>query len=362
MNLLQIYPRLSPAIDGIGDYALNLAHGLSSRYGITTHFLTNRMAGQPRSAIAGFPVTEMAANTPEALLSAIPSNIDSILLHYSDYPYDPKYGTPFWLADALATMKQQRRLPLVIMFHEFPHFVLLRKTLYLLPWQSTAAWRIARCANTVLTNNSATQAQLEQRLHSPVTSIPVFSGMGEPSEISLLSERVRRMVVFGTPGRRSKVYRRSLGALINTCRRLNIAEICDIGPSLNLNTSELQGVPFVEMGEQPAEVVSELMLNSFAGFAHSQDNRRLSKSGVHAAYCAHGLVPVVTQAQSAPADRLLPYTNFFVADNQSSPVPLETCQAIADQAHAWYQDHNQAKNFELFAAKLLENSTKTIIS
>lgn len=357
MNLLQIYPRLPPAIDGIGDYAVQLAHGLSSRYGIATHFLTNPVPGQLRSAIAGFPVTEITANTSTALLDAIPPHIDSILLHYSDYPYELKYGAPFWLADALTALKQQRRLSLLIMFHEFPHFVLLRKTLYLLPWQSAAAWRIARCADTVLTNNSAAQAQLESRLHRSVTRIPVFSGVGEPQVIPRLSDRVRRLLVFGTQGRRGKVYRRSLPDLIQACRQLNIEEICDVGPSLNLNRADIQGIRFVEMGEQPADVVSNLMLNSWAGFAHSQDNRRLSKSAVFAAYCAHGLVPVITQAQSAPIDGLFANTNFLSPGSQTQAIGLEALQAIADRSHAWYQDHNQAKNVEIFAAKLQESLT-----
>ncbi|HEY9857928.1 MAG TPA: hypothetical protein V6D16_00370 [Candidatus Obscuribacterales bacterium] len=47
---------------------------------------------------------------------------------------------------------------------------------------------------------------------------------------------------------------------------------------------------------------------------------------------------------------------------QSSLVPLETCQAIADYAYAWYQNPNQAKNIEIFATKLLESSARAIIS
>jgi len=39
MNIIQIVPRLPPVIDGVGDYALNLARQLPKDFNIQTHFI-----------------------------------------------------------------------------------------------------------------------------------------------------------------------------------------------------------------------------------------------------------------------------------------------------------------------------------
>lgn len=351
MNIIQITPRLPPAIDGLGDYTLKLADGLL-KYGIVTHFLTCPQGGKSAAVINEFPVVELPTQSTTAFLDSLPKNIDKIILHYSEYPYEPKYGTPFWLLKALEAAKRQHKVQLLVMFHEFPYFTLKRKTFYLFPFQSSIAWRIAKLADIVFTNNSVSQATLAKGLNHFVTSIPVFSNIGEPEHIPPLHLRNRRILVFGTPGRRARIYQRSTAMLVNTCRLLGIEEICDVGPSLNLNISEIKGVPLVEMGEKSAYEISKLMLNSMAGISYSNDNTKLTKSGVFASYCAHGLVPVITQAKSSQADGLEVGTNFLFAGSQSKSINIESLQNIADLAHIWYKTHSLSKSVEVFASQL----------
>lgn len=352
MNIIQITPRLPPAIDGLGDYALKLADGLL-KYGIVTQFLTCPQGGKSVSVINDFPVVELPTQSTTAFLDSLPKNIDKIILHYSEYPYEQKYGTPFWLLEALEIAKRQQQVQLLVMFHEFPYFTLRRKTFYLFPFQSLIAWRIAKIADIVFTNNSVSQATLARGLNHFVTSIPVFSNIGEPEHIPLLQLRNRRLLVFGTPGRRARIYQRSTAMLVNTCRLLGIEEICDVGPPLNLNISQIKGVRLVEMGEKTAHEISNLMLDSLAGISYSNDNIKLTKSGVFAGYCAHGVVPVITQAKSSQADGLKVGTNFLFAGNQAKSIDIESLQTIADLALMWYKNHSLSKSVELFASQLL---------
>jgi hypothetical protein len=324
-------------------------------YGILTHFLTCQQGFQPLSIINDFPVIQLPLQSTTAFLDSLPKNIYKIILHYSDYPYDQKYGAPFWLLEALEALRQQHKVKLLVMFHEFPSLSFLRKTFYLFPLQSFVAWRIAKLADIVFTNNSVFQTDLARRLNHPVTSIPVFSNIGEPEHLSGLNRRKRRILVFGTPGRRARIYQKCIGMLVNTCRLLEIEEICDIGPPLHLKLSEIKKVPLVEMGEKSAQEISNIMLDSLAGIAYSTDNRMLSKSGVYATYCAHGVVPIITQAKSSQADGLEAGTHFVFAGSQAKSLDIESLQAIADQAHRWYKNHSQSKNVELFASQLLGN-------
>jgi len=354
MNIIQITTRLPPAVDGVGDYSLNLADGLWKNYGILTHFLTCQHGFKPASVINGFPVVELPTQNTTAFLGSLPRNIYKIILHYSDYPYDHNYGAPFWLVEALEAARRQYNFQLLVMFHEFPYLYLLKKFFYLFPLQSLAAWRIAKMADIVFTNNSVSQNTIASKLGRPVISIPVFSNIGEPTYIYPVEKRVRRLVVFGTPGRRARIYQRAIAMLINACRLLEVEEICDIGPSLNLNTSKIKGIRLIEMGEKSVDDISNLMLDSLFGIAYSNDNKKLTKSGVFATYCAHGLVPIVTQYQSSLVDGLEVGKHFIFAGDRAQSIDIQTLQSIAGNAYEWYKNHNQSKTVEIFASQILE--------
>lgn len=166
--------------------------------------------------------------------------------------------------------------------------------------------------------------------------------------------RTRRILVFGTPARRARIYQKSRILLSQACKMLNIKEIYDVGDPLNLD-SEIDGIPLVEVGRKSAQEVSELMLNSFAGIAYSND-QKLAKSGVFASYCAHRLVPIITRAQSSLDDEIK-VNQQFLFPNDRQMVTLESLQAIADNAHQWYNNHNLSKTAEIFAVQLLAPNT-----
>ena len=58
MNIIQIVPQLLPVINGVGDYALNLARQLREDFGIETHFIVNDPHWQGEELIENFSISK----------------------------------------------------------------------------------------------------------------------------------------------------------------------------------------------------------------------------------------------------------------------------------------------------------------
>lgn len=352
-TIVQIVPRLPPYTDGVGDYGLRLADRLLKDRGLFTHFLVYQQGLEINPVINGFKATGLPAHTTDGLLSVLPTDLEGILLHYSNYPYlQGKFDAPFWLVDALRAARQQRQIKLVVMFHELPRLK-WKNINFLNPIQSIVSRRLARLASSIITDSGKFQAKLSEWVEYPVTCIPDFSTVGEPENIPTLAKRERRIVVFGSSDR-YRVYQNALPQLLETCKILGITEICDIGKSLDLNPSDFPGVRLVQMGFQSAEAISQLMLNSWAGcFDYTRFPGDLGKSTVFAAYCAHGLIPLGTQYNPSEADGIKMNENYVVMGNHLSQVSLDKLQEVADNAYKWYQPHCQKENAKIFGSHLL---------
>jgi len=70
-NVYSIVPRLPPAIDGVGDYALNLARQLRKDFNIQTHFIVVNPIWQGASEIEGFPVTHICDRNANKLVELL---------------------------------------------------------------------------------------------------------------------------------------------------------------------------------------------------------------------------------------------------------------------------------------------------
>ncbi|HBB31371.1 MAG TPA: hypothetical protein DDZ80_13150 [Cyanobacteria bacterium UBA8803] len=352
-TIVQIVPRLPPYTDGVGDYALRLADRLLQEHEIFTHFLVFQQGIQTDPIIKGFSATGLPAHNTEAFLSVLPADIEGMILHYSNYPYLlGKFDAPFWLVEALRSAMKLRQIKLVVMFHELPKLK-WQKISFLNPIQSFVSRRLAQIASSVITDSGRFKAQLSQWTKSPITCIPDFSTVGEPEHIPPLAQRERKFIVFGGNDRH-RVYKNALPALLKTCQTWQITEIYDIGQPLNLNPAEFPGVHLNQMGFQPAELISKLMLDSWAGcFDYTRFPGDLGKSTVFAAYCAHGLIPLGTQYNPSEADGIEMNHNYLVLGDHLSQFNFEELQTIANNAHQWYKSHNQTENAKVFASHLL---------
>jgi len=88
----QIVPRLPPAIDGVGDYALSLARQLRLDYGLDTHFTIGYPTWPQTEQVEGFQTAKLTTCSTEALLNQLDPKYP-VSLHYVGYSYAKK-GCP----------------------------------------------------------------------------------------------------------------------------------------------------------------------------------------------------------------------------------------------------------------------------
>jgi hypothetical protein len=362
MLVIQVVPALPPAINGLGDYALNLACQLHQEFGMETHFVVGDPRWKGTNEIEGFPISILPQRSGAAVVSALldaGSPPAPVLVHYVGYGY-AKRGCPVWLIDGLKRWRTKGSDRFVVtMFHELYAFgPPWTSSFWLSPLQKNLAIRLACSSDRILTSRQGYAEQLYQLSrgnHIQIPTLPVFSNLGEPKQVPLLAERKRRIVVFGSPSNRLRVYRESLAELELTCKLLGIEEIWDIGSTTGISLSTVSSVPVVELGKQSATEISGFLLNSFAGF-FNYTPMYLAKSTIFAAYCAHGLLPVSHVGNPVPMDGIMEGKQFWTPAKTEDENSLEQLQAIADNARAWYHTHNlsvQAKTF----ADLLSNTT-----
>lgn len=354
-TVLCIVPRLPPAFDGVGDYALNLAKRLQKQFQINTHFIVTDPTWDGESNIDGFLVSVVNQHTSECLLYTLSKyNFKTILLHFVCYGYE-KRGCPFWLVDGLRQWRENFvGNSLATMFHELAAFgPPWTSSFWLSPLQKLLAAQLACYSNTCLTNRSKYSYALSKwrkSLTSAVPAIPVFSNIGEPETLLPLNQRLQRMIIFGSRSWKLQAYRQAHAKLYNACKTLKVTEIWDIGESVEVEPSQLIDIPIIKTGRLSTLDISHIMSTSIAGFL-TYPPAFLAKSGIFAAYTSHGLLPVCAYAGCKPIDGLLAGKHYWVPTNPLSCIEMQT---IADNASSWYQSHNLSAHAEKFFSILFK--------
>lgn len=360
MKIISIVTGLPPTTDGVGDYALNIARQLQKHFGIETHFIVGNPLWDGVSHIERFPVRQVAEHSIVSLSSALQNNsqeISTILLHYVGYGY-AKRGCPFWLVNGLHRWRRENKNRfLITMFHElYATGPIWASSFWLSSVQKNLAIRLSRLSDRCFTSEERYAQILHQFTlgkQAKIPNLPVFSNIGEPEQVPPLAQRPRRLVVFGSSSNRQRVYQRSLASLERCCQELEIEEILDIGPPINLDFSSVKGIPVVKTGKITALEISTILLSSIAGF-FDYNTDYLAKSTIFAAYCAHGLIPIGIFYSELEFNGLSAGKHYWLADRPRGRLNLEVAQAIADNAHAWYQNHNLSVHAQTFATQLKE--------
>jgi hypothetical protein len=357
--MVSIVPRLPPAIDGLGDYAFLLARQLRQDFGIHTQFVVGDPAWIGPSELEGFPVSQVSDRSSNALQKLLANHQSSTLvLHYVGYGY-AKRGCPSWLIDGIqAWKKATHSSSLITIFHEVyaagrPPWT---SAFWLFPWQKQLAFRLVQLGNAMLTSKQhyADILQSLGNFNSPIPVLPIFSNIGEPENPLLLDKRAKKLVVFGGSANRNQVYQQASTILRDVCQLLHIEEIIDIGPRIASLPQAVADIPLLEMGQLAASEISQILLQSSVGFLDYNPDY-LAKSGIFAAYCAHGLLPINVRGSIRPIDGLVPGQHYWVpasaAKTQLSEIDQ---QAIASNAYCWYQNHTLSVH-----AKTLANQLQT---
>ncbi len=365
-HVTSIVPRLPPAIDGVGDYALNLARQLRKDFNIQTHFIVGNTKWNGAAEIDGFPVSQVSVgvadrrhHSPDALLTLLSSDrSSSILLHYVGYGYAQR-GCPIWLVNGLQRWKSLfPKRSLLTMFHEvYASGLPWTSSFWLSPLQKNLAARLAQMSDRCITSKqfyAEIIAHISRGKHHQIPFLPVFSNIGEPDKVLPLSERQQRLVIFGGVANRARVYRESQAVLEYVCQRLNIKEIWDMGTPTEVILSSITQIPILEIGQQSAEKVSDILADSVAAFSNYNPDF-LAKSTIFASYCAHRLLPINAKGSASVVDGIEPGKHYWVPNPQGNELGNDgDMQAIADNAYSWYQMHRLSITVKTFA-ELLNN-------
>jgi hypothetical protein len=276
----------------------------------------------------------------------------TVVLNYSGYGYEQN-GCPVWLVDALRNRpKCVERV--VTYFHEL--YATGR------PWQRAfwysarqrrVAAEVARMSDSILTNCTVYARWLEEATARPVgsvTSLPVPSNVGEPEDLPDFYSRPPRAVTFGNERWKRFALVDDASALAGCLQKLGITEFVDIGaPSpVDRRQFERAGITVRQLGYLPAEEASRELAQCRVGFVDYPVSYA-AKSGVFAAYAAHGVVPVLRRCDAAASDGLKQgfHHLWLGVANRVSDAELAAASMIVVD---WYREHDVGHHAMAFQA------------
>ncbi len=339
---IQIVPSFPPVPGGVGDYACCVERVAAARSGTRSHFVTADGArAAAGDSTAG--VTRLGQRSAAALLEALERAAGRapdapLLLHCSGYGYAGN-GAPRWLLDGIERFLARRPAPrFAVVFHElYATSPPWRRAFWHSRAQRGVACALARLATRALCTTEANEAILGGWNPAlDLTRLAVSSSMGEPEDPRAWDERAPRLLVFGLRETRAALYR-APALLRRACDALGVAQIADVGPPLG----ELADVgrPIVRHGAVSPALFAELAADCRYG-ALRYPAGPLAKSGVFAAYCAHGVAPIVFANDSA-GDGLAPGVHYV----RGEAIGAGTATAsVARSALAWYQGHRLSEH------------------
>lgn len=313
-GLLQVVPRLPAAADGVGGMARALARAL-------------RDTGLP-SEVLEAAIDDPAWRTREAR---------HLLLHYVNYGFDAD-GCPAWLVEQVEAWQRaapERRL--WVYFHEvYATSPPWRRTFWFSRRQRALAARLGRLAALSFTSLELyRELLLDLGVRSTILVRGITSNVGEPDPPSAWDARAPRLVVFGSPGVRGRAYAEGRRALRRACSLLGVEAIADVGAGA-VAPAACGGVPVTAHGRLGAAEVSAALSDARAGFlAYPLDF--LGKSGIFAAYAAHGVLPACTGRAARREEA--PRAGIHYWDAGRDRPPREPA-AVAGAARAWYEAHD----------------------
>jgi hypothetical protein len=347
-TLIQVVPRRAAEPDGVADSALALARTLRAFRGANSVFLS----GTP--SVDAMPVedewktvcvpkrqAQILADTVQ-LLSA-ETNARAVVLHFSGYGYQ-KRGVPLWLVQGLRIWSRRAgNVPLFTIFHElYATGRPWQSSFWVSPLQKQVARSILKLSSAAITPTDLYRKQLSEWHDGrsiEVRAMPVFSNVGEPGLSSAPRTRSAAAVVFGLAGVEDRlfgIYRPDLERIIAA---LGIEKIFDIGPRFSSVPATLAGVPVISKGVLPQGAVSELLQRARFGFvAYPLDF--IGKSGVFAAYAAHGVVPIVLSDREGAFDGLQPARHFLDGLRLGTGAGTQDLALIQHKLLRWYTSHS----------------------
>jgi len=261
---------------------------------------------------------------------------DIVVLQYSGYGF-AKRGAPVWLL-RLIEARRKKIKSFGVFFHELYAFgPPWSSSFWLSPAQRYIAQRLAQISDFWMTNRTGSAQWLRRFANDkPHAALPMFSTIGEPTEPT--EKRLPRIIIFGGAASRRRTYYEAGDKLFTWTKNASL-EIHDIGPCLAderlcnlLNTKSV-----IQHGELRESKVRELMQNSLFGLL-AYPIEYVAKSSIFAAYCAHGLCPILISKNYEKNDGLVAEIHYIPGIRES--IHEDFVRSIGRMAFDWYQHHN----------------------
>jgi hypothetical protein len=347
-TLIHLVPRCAGEPSGVADYALALARALRTYRSVNSVFLSGTPSAHTTPVEDDWKTDCVPRRHARTLANTIQSlsaecNARAVVLHFSGYGYQ-KRGAPVWLAQGLRIWSRRAgRVPLLTIFHElYASGRPWHSAFWLSSLQKQIARSILNLSSAAITPTELTAKRLSEWRDGStikITAMPVFSGVGEPGCGSVPCARAATAVVFGLAGvedRLFAIYRSEIERIISA---LGIEKIFDVGPRLSSMPRTLAGTPIISKGFLPQCSVSELLQRVRFGFvAYPLD--LIGKSGVFAAYAAHGVVPIVLSDKQGAFDGLQPARHFLEGLRLGTGAGAQDLASIQRELFSWYTSHS----------------------
>ncbi|MDM0104784.1 hypothetical protein QTH97_07560 [Variovorax sp. J22R24] len=287
------------------------------------------------STVGGRLQTPLVELTPTTDISKLSG--DFLLLHFSGYGFE-KRGVPVWLVGKVRDLRTQFKA-FGIVFHELfaPAGSPLGSAFWLNGYQKRIARQLLMLSDFWLTNREESgRWLLDHSQAAPHRVLPVFSNVGEPPLVD--TAREPRLVVFGSFGVRANVYQWADGEIFRCAKRKGL-EIHDIGPAMPDGelAQRLVQEGVVTHGKLSAEDVSHA-LSSAAYGALSYPTDYVSKSGVFAAYSAHGICPILLWQDYGTHDGLTANVHYAAGFDALEASAIDP-RSVGLAARQWYEPH-----------------------
>jgi hypothetical protein len=258
-----------------------------------------------------------------------------VCLHYSGYGY-ARRGAPLGLLRALEASRRTRRA-LIVYFHElYASGPPWSSACWLSPLQRLIFRRLAELADGWMTSCERYAGLMPRSAtRKPHAIVPIPSNVGEMRAFQI--RREPRVIVFGGSELRRSTYAAAGEAFFDWARAADVS-IDDVGPPLGDAGLEarLRTAGVRLCGRLDADEAHRMLASARYGVL-ARSGSLLAKSSVFAAYCAHGVCPIVFDRGASHADGLRAGEQFAV----ELPRPgTETASVrIGEAAWEWYQAH-----------------------
>jgi len=187
-----------------------------------------------------------------------------------------------------------------------------------------------------------------------IPAVPVFSNIGEPESLSSLPFRKPQMVIYGGSSRLTKDRKFAEKLIIRACASLGISDVIGFGKTVVNFVS--QDIRVENLGVVSPTDASNLLMDSRVGYLDYFDGY-LAKSGIFAAYCSHGLVPLLLHNNNSKSDGLESGGHFLAVDDLPEFMGISQQQQIATNAHKWYEPHSVKQTAHFVATELLKSKS-----